>query len=161
MDIIPWIIVITMGAPLVIVLWLLVKLTYIRTKTIIQLRHRGESTKEEYGRFLLLTALVFIILLLIIFLFIDSFVPNLISDIPIVVKMLVKTFIFVIFSCVAAFFLGLKDVVRASGSASDILRTLSRYISDAMNIDKSKNQNKDQTSETKDADNDKISKNGK
>jgi hypothetical protein len=104
----------------------------------------SKPPKKEYLKLIFLFFIIAIISFLIIFLLAIGLTPSLLSGIPIVINMLIMTMIMVIYGCFAALFLGLKDVVRAGGSATEVVKTLSSYISDAMNVNDMGDQNKSQ-----------------
>lgn len=137
------IIILFFGFPLLLLLWLSLKIEKAYLRRIRILKHNNQDYREDHIKVIVLAFVITIFLLLILFLLISIFIPNIISPVPIVIKMLIMIFIIVIYSCFAAFFLGLKNVVGAGGSATEVLKSLSNYISELSNIDNTEVLNKD------------------
>ncbi len=149
MDIRPLVIILAMGIPLLILDWFLIRIAKVYIKRIRQSKLNDGSTKNEYIQLILLLFIVIIISFLIIFLLGMGLAPNILSGIPIVIKMLIMTFIIVIYGCFAAFLYGLKDVIRAGGSAAEVMKTLSNYIYEYLNNDRPKESGKKDYNESK------------
>jgi hypothetical protein len=70
--------------------------------------------------------------------------PSLIRSIPIVLAILAMTLVMAVYGCFAAFLMGLRDVVGAGGSVRAIIKTLSAYLTEYINIDDTPDLNKNQ-----------------
>ena len=142
MDIKLLVVIMVMGTPLLIILWFLVRIANAYITKISHLKNNGKDTKKEYCMFLLLSCLIVIVSLMVIFFLLIVFMPGIMSVIPTIVYVMIMIFISVIYGCLIALFIGLKDVVRAGGSAGEIIKTLSTYINEAININDTKDYNK-------------------
>ena len=138
MDIRLLFVVIVMGTPLCMLDCFLLKLVNFYINKIKQSKLNGRNRRNEYIQLILIIFIIIIISLLIAFLIAIALAPNIIRGIPIVIAMLIMTFIMAIYGCFAAVLLGLKDVVYAGGSAAKVMESLSNYIYEYLNDKKSK-----------------------
>lgn len=144
MDIRLIIISIVMGIPTAILTWILIRIAIIYINTLKRSKLKGEVPKIQYVKLGLIGSCIAILFFLVLFLLTPILAPSIVCSIPIVIRMLIVAMILVIYSCFAAFFLGLRNVVGAGGSAGKVVKTLSGYIQEAINITDTKDQSNNQ-----------------
>jgi hypothetical protein len=131
--------------PLIISTWLLIKSALVKITRIRFSNYSESERKKDIGNAKILSMFIIILFILIIFPIAITIAPEILSSLPLTLKLFIALGILIVYApiyvCFLALFRGLGDVVRAGGSASNVIKQLQEYIYEALEINQSK-QNK-------------------
>ena len=120
--------------PLLVSLWFCIKGLHLKIDRIKSAKVSNRGRKKEINKILILIVIIFIITILAILVIIMAIVPKSLTFIPLPMRLFLLFGLLVVYGCFASIFLGLGDVVGAGGSASKAIKSLSDYLSEALEI---------------------------
>jgi hypothetical protein len=132
-----------LGMPLVILLWLLIKSALVKINRIRSLTYSKHDRKKDINKVILLSIIILILFISIILPVVFAIAPEILSGLPLSLRLFLIFCLFIIYihtyGCFSAFFMGLRNVVGAGGSARQTIKKLSDYIYEALEINQKKN----------------------
>jgi hypothetical protein len=143
--------------PLLISLWFLVKKLSAKINMIKSSEGKGKDRKKDVVRIILLFLLIIIFIILAIFVILIAIAPGTLAAIPLSLKLILMFSLFIIYGCFASLFMGLGDVVGAGGSASKVIKSLSGYLYETLEINQANKHNNNKPLKTAEKEDRKIS----
>jgi hypothetical protein len=131
--------------PLIILSWLLIKSGIVKINRIKSFIYNEHDRKRDIIALITLLIIIVVLFILMIFPIILIIVPKFFSNLPLTLRLFILFGLLIIYVPIYAlfcgFFGGLRDVVRAGGSASNVVQQLQGYIYEALEINQEKKNN--------------------
>jgi len=131
--------------PLIISSWLLIKSALVKVNRIRSLTYNEHDRKRDIKHLIILLIVIMVIFILIIVPIVSVIAPHFLRSLPFTLRIFILFGLLIIYVPIYAlfmgFFLGLRDVVRAGGSASNVIKQLQGYIYEALEINQEKQNN--------------------
>jgi hypothetical protein len=131
--------------PLIILLWLMIKSGMAKINRIKSLKYNENDKDRDISTLIILLIIIMVLFILITFPILFVIVPKLLFNLPLLLRLFILVGLLIIYVPIYAlffgFFGGLRDVVRAGASASNVIQQLQGYIYEALEINREKNNN--------------------
>jgi hypothetical protein len=131
--------------PLIISSWLLINSALVKINRIRSLTCSEKDRKKDIDNIIILSIIIIILFTLIIFPIIITIAPQILSNLPLPLRLFIGFGILIIYApiyaCFLGLFRGLGDVVGAGGSASKVIKQLQGYIYEALEINQEEKNN--------------------
>jgi hypothetical protein len=114
--------------PLIVLSLFIIKKFYSHLQKLFSVSSFNRGLSKEILKLIIYLILFIVIFLHAVFLVIIAFMPDKLSDIPIGVKLFFLFSLLTAYGLFVSLILGLKDAVRAGGSATNIVMTVIGYI---------------------------------
>jgi hypothetical protein len=123
----------------------LIKSLIVKINRIKLYNNSEQDRRKDIHHVIILSIAAIILIILIIFPISIAIVPNILSGLPVMLRIFIIFGFFIIYvpiyACFFGLFRGLGDVVGAGGSASMVIKQLQEYIYEALEIKQEKQDN--------------------